>query len=427
MNLHPPIQCLGLNYRTAPLALREELNGISVVSGTTSNGTTCRNDLEKLAILTTCNRVELYASLAPCDDEVAFSTLLETLLRGSKISKKEISDYLYFYTGLDAVEHLCRVASGLDSMVLGETQILGQVSSSYQMAVGKNLKCPVLKEVFQTAIRTGKRARAETAISRNPASVCSAAIDFAHVVVGDLSKQHVLVLGAGEMAAVAVKVLQNKEVGRLTVANRTFDRALDLVARNGGDACRFEDLDKVLGEVDVVLAATGAQQPVLARSTIERVIQLRDERPLVLIDIALPRDVSPDVRDLPGVHLFDMDDLQSQISQAILQREKEVPRVEQIISEELSKFDNWAREVRVAPLITALRQKAENIRQKELERMFDQLGDVDEQVVEQVQHLSRALVNKLLHHPTILLRKEASCGCSKDYSEAVRYLFALHE
>ncbi len=424
------IVCLGLSHRTAPVEIRERLS----CSATDLNSLlqAFREDhslpIKELIILSTCNRMELYAVV---DTETADPRRLLTHylseIRG--VAAAAIANHLYFHTGLTAVTHLCRVAAGLESLVLGEPQILGQVTAAYTAAVAAHAAGPVLSRVFETAMRSGKRGRTETAISSNPASISSVAIALAQRIVGDLSDQNVLIIGVGAMAELALKALQARGVKQVSIANRSCTRAEAIASKWGGEAYGLDRLGEVLQAADVVISATGAPHLILDADMVGATMERRSNRKLVLIDIAVPRDIDPQVKYLPGVHLFDVDGLQDNLDKALTARRAEIPQVEAIITWEIDTLTAQLRQLTVTPFISDLRQKAETIRQRELERTLRCLGDLDEQTLDHIQHLSRSLVNKLLHEPTIRIKEQAynGNGRSTEYVAAARYLFGLEE
>ena len=424
------IVCLGLSHHTAPLALRERIScSLPEEHGlleAVEDGSDRFDALAEMVLLSTCNRIELYAVVdAPAG--AAQRLLTDYMASVHPVDPASFDDYLYFHQGYAAIIHLARVAAGLDSMVLGEPQILGQVNDAYMQAVEANTAGPVLTALFRGAIRAGKRARTETAISSNPASVSSVAITLAQQVAGDLERQEVLVVGLGEMGQLALSALRKRKIANISLANRSRERAERLAAGWDGRTYGLEQLPQALATADTVICATAAPHTVVDAGMVRAVMAQRKGRPLVIIDIAVPRDVEPDVARVPGVHLFDIDDLQETLDEALAARQKEIPRVEAIIAEELKALEAEIRALTIKPIIVDLRQKAEAIRQRELERTLRFLGDdVDEETLKHVQHLSRSLVNKLLHEPTTRLREKATDGQATEYEEAVRDLFDLN-
>lgn len=412
----PPILCLGLNYQTAPVALRERLHcSLAVLAAQMPTAVT------ELVLLSTCNRIELYAVVHVGETDSA-TPLLNLLAHTQQLDPVELADHVYFLTGDTAVNHLLRVASGLDSLVLGEPQILGQVTDAYRTAVAQHTIGPILDALFKTAIRTGKRARAESAISSNPASVSSVAIALARQALGGLANRAILVVGVGEMGQLALKALRARGLTNVSVANRTKSRAETAVARFNGCAYSLDELPQAIRAADVVISAAHTAQPIIDITTIGG-----RERPLVIVDIAVPRNVDTAVGALPHVQLFNLDHLQATLDESLAARQAEMPLVAQIIATETELLTVQYSELTVKPLILEMRRKAEQIREAELERALRRLGNVDEQTMAHIQRFSHSLVNKLLHEPTLCLKEKAGESQAGEYATAVRELFGMAE
>lgn len=422
------IWCLGLNHRTAPVELRERLSysplALRAVLTRFGDGQTSRpNSITEFVILSTCNRLELYA-VAQAEP---FSALAQLVSGTTDVSRAEFGPHLYQHIQADAVTHLCRVAAGLDSMILGEPQILGQVSNAYHLALEHGAAGPVLSALFRAATHTGKRARAETGISRNPATISSVAVKMAEAVVSDLAARQVLIVGAGEMAELAVEALRARGAGQITVINRTHARAENLAHRWGARALTFERLGEALAEADIVITSTDAPHFVITADLARAALAPRSQRPLVFVDIAVPRDVDPDVRRLPNVHYYDIDDLEAHLNGALAERQEEIPRVEAIVAEETQAFLKWLHNLDIVPLIADLRTKADAIRRAEVEKTLRRLPHLGEAERQRIETMTEALVNKLLHDPTLRLKAEASNGHATEYAALIRHLFALNE
>ncbi|MBE2200958.1 MAG: glutamyl-tRNA reductase [Anaerolinea sp.] len=426
------IVSLGLSYHTAPVELREMLScsladlPVPANEVTTAGGVASAvpAPVRELVILSTCNRLELYAVI----DHAAtgWQTMLATLLGQMRgVAPSQFYKYLYTQIGNDVAHHLFSVAAGLDSRILGEAQILGQVTEAYRAAVQAKTAGPRLKALFETAVRVGKRARTETDISKNPASTSSIALAQAEQILGDLRQKHVLVVGAGEMGLLALKGLQNRGVRQITVANRTRQRAEIAAARHNAQVVGITDLADALAQADAVVSATSATEPLITQTMVATAMAQRPNRPLILLDIAVPRDVETAVATIPHVYLYDADALQSSLDDAYAARRAQVPRVEAIIAEELSAFASQMRELAVKPVIADLRQRAEDIRQQELARALHRLDTADPATLAQFHHMSRSLVNKLLHEPMTYLRSRAQEDEAAVYAETVRELFGL--
>ncbi len=418
------IDCLGVSHRTAPIALREQLNypPAELEAALLDWRLAGRGEL---VILSTCNRLELYAVRAPGAAEPAFEALLAFVSETRGHSAAELSDKFYRLTGSAASAHLGRVAAGLDSMVLGEPQILGQVAGAHALAAAHGAVGPVLGALFRAAVHTGKRARAETSISRHPSTISSVAVRLAEQAAGPLAERQVLVIGAGQMAELAVQALRGRGASWITIANRTAARAAALAGRWGAQAVALDDLPQALAAADVALAVTGAPGFVLTPENAGPALAARPERPLVLIDIAVPRDVDPALRVLPNVRYYDLDDLETHLHGGLAERQQAVPRVEAIVAEEMARFEDWLRALAVAPVIADLRAKADAIRRTEVDKTLRRLPNLTPDERQQIELFSEALVNKLLHDPTGRLKAEAGNGHAAEYAAAVRELFAL--
>lgn len=414
---NPPILCLGVNHRTAPVEVRERL--ACSLEELLSSG----RSFGEIALVSTCNRLELYGC-STAGPERMEDALTALLCRATGVGEDELDGHLYARRGWDAATHLLRVATGLDSLVLGEPQILGQVTGAFTDATEAGSLGHCLTQLFRAAIRAGKRARSETAISANPASISSVALALAQQHAGDLRQRRVLVIGAGEMGRLALKALGHRGAGCVEVVNRTFARAESAAATFGGCAFPLDRLAERLAQADVVIAATGAPQPILSRQAVADAVALRPQRPLLLVDLAVPRDIDSAVDDLPGVSLYDVDDLRGSLDDALSAREAEVPAVEAIIDGEVAALQNAYREMTVRPLIKELRGKAESIRQREMERTLRNLGDIDDTTLRHIQKFSQALVNQLLHEPTLYLKEKAVNGETGEV-ELAREIFGL--
>jgi glutamyl-tRNA reductase len=422
------IVCVGVNYRTAPVEYREKLGSdlpvlcerVCARAHPASNGG--GESIRELAWLSTCNRVELYALVAE-NGETA--PLVAILADAGGLDPRDVAGHTYRHSGYEAVRHLCRVASGLDSMVLGEPQILGQVVQAVTNAQSRRTVGPVLNRVFRRAVRTGRRARSETAIGRNPASMSSVAVALAGSVVGSLRDRRVLVIGLGEMGLVTVKALRSRQVREIAVANRTRARAEEVSARWGYRAYPMDKLAAALEWADVVISSTRSPHLIVDGGVVRDVVARRDGRSLVFIDIAVPRDIDPVVRELPGVHLFDADDLSGNLDDGLAARRNEIPKVERIVAEEIASFETELRELEVEPLIEQMRHKAEMIRRREIESALELMGEVDPTTRERLQTLSRSIVNQLLHEPTVRLKRTVHEERGDAHVAAIRSLFGL--
>ncbi|HEV7887705.1 MAG TPA: glutamyl-tRNA reductase, partial [Acidimicrobiales bacterium] len=355
----------------------------------------------------------------------ALGEVREFLARLGFTAPEDFSDHLYSYYEDSAVRHLFRVASGLDSAVLGESEILGQVRDAWEQARAEGAAGAVLGVLFRHAVEVGKRARSETAIGRGTTSVSQAAVAMAEKKLGSLSGARMLVLGAGDMGEGMVGALSSKGVADVLVANRTWDRAVGLADRVGGRAVHLGELAAALAEVDVVLTSTGASSVLVEVGDLAPVMEGRAGRPLLIVDVAVPRDVDPGVAALPGVTLLDMDDLKVFAEQGLEGRRREIAKVDEIIDAESERFLASATARELAPLIVALRERAESVRTGELERFRSKLDGLSEEQREAVEAVTRGIIQKLLHDPTVVVKESAGSAKGDRLAEALRALFDL--
>jgi glutamyl-tRNA reductase len=420
------IHCLGVNHQTAELSLREELafteeEILQALADWRRSDDQSIPQVDELLILSTCNRVEIYAIA----DQWAFSQLESYLCTVKSVSPRVLQGHLYQLGDEQAIDHLFRVAAGLDSLIIGEPQILGQVSRSFQLAHEQNVVGPVLARLFQTAIHTGKRARSETAISQSPTSIAAAAIRLVEELVTNLPNATIGILGAGEMAELAAGALQKRGVWQFSFINRTLKRAVSLSDKYGGEALPLSCLSEQLVKLDVLITSTGAPHPLIDHALVREVMSRRAGRQMIFIDIAVPRDIELAVGDIPGVHLYDLDALQQFLERALAERKVEVPRVEAILSEERGEFLNYLATLEVVPVISAMHQQAEDIRKAELEKTLRHLPNLTAEDRKHLDALTSALVKKILHAPISHLREEAGTPHSMELAEAARSLFGL--
>jgi glutamyl-tRNA reductase len=418
------IHCLGINHTTASVSLRERLafNDDSLRAALSRLGCGGLEEwFNELVILSTCNRIELYAVSSRLDSDGLKLFLSEA--RG--VPADEFTPHLYHYCDEDAIRHLMRVASGLDSLVLGEPQILGQVTNALEQARGAGSVGPLLSRLFQRAIHAGKRARTETHIARNPASVSSLAASLAEKSVHNIADAQIVILGAGEMAELAVEALRKRGATKVLVLNRTLERAELLAKRWQAESSTFERLEEAISVADVLVSSTGAPHTIINAGMVERIMKERTSRPLVMIDIAVPRDIDAKCNELPGVTVHDMDSLHARLEHSLAEREAEVPLVETILNEETNKFMEFFKSLDMLPLISDLRQQAEAIRQAELNKTLRRLPDLNETERIRIEALTQALVKKLLDTPTNRLRAQANSPSAPEYADVARTLFGL--
>ena len=397
------ILVLGLNHNTAPLAVRERVAFLK--EGLEDALTSVAERVGEGVILSTCNRTEVYCVSG--DPDETFGEVLRFVSDHHEVGPETVSPYVYRHHGPEAVRHLFRVAAGLDSMIVGESAILGQVRKALVAASDAQTVRVPLAGLFHSAIRTGRRVRAETDIGRNAPSISYAGVRLAESVVGRLSGRRVLLIGAGEAGRLVAKALQTVGVGGLAIANRTRSRAEDLAHDLGGDVIDFHDIGEALGEADIVLSATDAPEFVVTEALVRPSVDHRGHaRPLFLFDLSVPRDIEPGVSAVAGVHLYNIDDLSSVAEQNLEQR-KLSAAAERIVEDELGRFTSWWDSLDAAPVVRSMWQRAEEIRQREMDRALDRMADLPPDQVEIVDALTRSIVKKLLHDPTSFLRDKA--------------------
>jgi glutamyl-tRNA reductase len=410
---------LGASHKTASLELREKLALPTGRAARVLGELTEHASIHEAVALFTCNRTELY--LVASDAVEAENAALASLSRQAGLRPTELLGSLYSLRGREAVEHLFAVTAGLDSMIVGEAEIQGQVKRAYEMALVEGVSGPVSNRLFRDALAAGKRVRTETDIARTNVSVSTVAVQLAAEFLGDLSERRVLVIGAGDNAELTARALRDRGVETLFVANRRYDRALGLAQRFGGRAVRFDDLPRELEATDIVVTSTGAPHQILGREELEFVAASRTGRPLALIDLAVPRDIEPSVRDCPGIALYDMDDLQRAVARNMGAREAEAAEALVLVREEVARFQDWLASLDVVPTISALRRRADEVVEqvlRENESRWESLSAADR---ERVEVMARAVVSRLLHEPTVRLKDRSSY----DYLHTIRELFGL--
>ncbi len=416
---------LGMNHRSAPLPVREKVAFSEHELGTLLPRLAGSRPFREAIVLSTCNLMEL---LVRADDaQGAAEALKEFLAEAKGLAVEDFDKYGYTYQGLDAVRHLFQVASGLDSMVLGEPQILGQVKRAYALARAAGTTGAVVEHVLQHCLSAAKRIRTETGISRHAVSVSFAAATLARQIFGALTGRTVLLMGAGKMTELAARHLVGSGAQRIVVANRTYTRALQLAESFGGAAVNWDEAFTAMRHADIVVTGTAAAQPVVTRADVQQVLSGRRGRPLFLIDLAVPRDVEPAVNTLDGVYLYDIDDLQQVVDANWEERKRAAEDARRRIEEEVASFGRWLQSLQVTPTIVSLRRRFEGVGEKEIERHRRRLTGLSQEQQHAVEELTRAVVNKLLHAPLKHLKDAASAGQADAMAEAYRAIFALPE
>lgn len=418
------IIAVGADHNTASIALREQLACTTRQVPQILNA--ARLVVQECVLVSTCNRIEFYAV---CQDiQEGLAHLYQILSETRQVDIHELHAHCYEFIDEQAVTHLFGVACGLYSLVPGEPQIQGQIADAIEIAQGGGYAGPITSALFRSAIVAGKRARSETGISRRAVSVSHVAVQLAKQLFPKLNTASILLVGSGQMSELAARNLCDNGAERLVIINRTHSNAIEMAERMGATHRTFHELSQALVEADVVISSTTAPRALITRSSMEQVMEERQGRSLLLIDIALPRDVEPEVSELNGVHLYNIDDLQAEVSEGIRLRLQEVEHVQAIIAKEAQNFGDWLRSLSVVDTIRDLRRYANSLREKEVGRTMRHLSPtLSEREEDAVHELTNRLMNKLLHKPMSRLKEAAASGQGHIYAEALRYLFDLEE
>ncbi len=417
---------LGLSHKTAPIDLRERL---AVPEKDLPRALDALGEVSELAermLVTTCNRAEVYG-VAEESLEESVAAVTGCLARYHRLEPADFAHALYTYRSAGAARHVFRVACSLDSMVIGEPQILGQVKAAYSVARAQEATGIVLTNLLEQAFHVAKRVRTETGIATAPVSISSVAVDLARKIFGDLAGRSVLILGAGEMAELALRHLVEDGVRSILVANRSYDRAVALAKQFQGRAVTYDDFRREIVEADIVISSTSAPHVILKREDMQVIIQERRHRPIFLIDIANPRDIDAGCNEVDNVYLYNIDDLQSVVAANLKERQREAERAETIIEREVGVFQSWLRGLDVVPTIVSLRTRVEEIRAAELDRTLARLPELSPEQREAITSMTAAMVNKILHQPMTELRRRAVHQDGHLYSTVLRRLFGLEE
>lgn len=415
---------VGVSHRTAPVELRERLDFHARGIDAALRSLQTRDGVREAVILSTCNRAELYA--AGDDTSQTRAELVRFLSQFHGMDDEELFPHLYQVVDLDVARHLFRVAAGLDSLVVGEPQILGQVKESHGLGTTAQTVGPVLNRLFHASFSAGKRVRTETALGAGAVSVSFAAVALARKIFGELAGRSVLVIGAGDMGKLTARHLKSQGVQRVTIVSRTMSHAARAAEAIGGaSAAPWKDLDTLLAASDIVITATGAAVPVLTKAHVEGIMRPRRNRPLFVIDIAVPRDVEPAAGEIEQVFLYNVDDLQATVRENLARRTTEVERAEAIVTQEVEKFSGWFRARGAIPTVVALRQRFESIRRAELERLDFKLSALPADARARVEEVTRLLIEKLLLGPTEQLKSLDDADTLSMYAEALTRLFDL--
>jgi len=411
---------LGVSHKTAPVAVRERL-AFSDNEARRFLDELVREDAQEAVVISTCNRTELY--VVASDPVQAESAVLTALARRAGIRPTELAEVMYFPRNCDAARQLYRVASGLESMIVGEAEVQGQVRRAYESALAADTTGPLTNRLFTAALQTGRRVRSETKIGEGRTSVSTVAVDLAKDVVGHLADREVVIIGAGETSELTAQALATEGVSTVFVANRHADRARSLAERFGGKVLSLDHLPRQLETADIVVASTASPHPIVTADALAEVIRARAGKPLVLIDLAVPRDIDPECAELPGVSVYDMDDLQAVVARNLEVRSEEALRAEQVVEDEIQRFAKWLGQLDVVPTIAALRRHGDEIVESVLAENASRWESLSERDRERVEALARAVAQRLLHEPTVRMRSDGSHG----RLQVIRELFGLDE
>jgi glutamyl-tRNA reductase len=414
---------IGLNHRSVDLDVLERMTVAEGDLDKALHDLHTRDNVAEAVVLSTCNRVEVYVLAERFHG--AYDDVRQFMCDLSHLPPERFADSLYVHYDLDCARHLFEVTSGLDSAVVGEAEILGQVRNSWESAREAGTAGTALNLLFRHALEVGKRARTETSIGRHVASVSTAAVSMAAAELGTLNSRSILVLGAGEMAHGMVRSLADSGVADVVVANRTWERSVDLARQVGGRAVPLADLGEALESVDLLLTGTGATDLMVGQADLEHTMQRRQGRPLLIVDVAVPRDVDPAAGSLAGVTILDMDDLRAFAEAGLVARRGEIAMVREVVAAEVDRYGSVSSAREVAPLVGSLRARAEQIRRGELERLGGRLAGLDERQRDAVEALTQGIVAKLLHEPTVGLKEAAGTPRGDRLAESLRHLFDL--
>ena len=412
-------QLIGVNHLSAPLSLRERLVVTEAQLPEAVRTLVKQPGVDEGMVLSTCNRVEVLTSTRQGAD-------LRGFLRSYfGLTRETLDSHLYEFEQREAVRHVFRVASSLDSMVVGEPQILGQVKEAYALARSLGAINSSLEALLSRAFAVAKRVRSETAIGSSSVSIASVAVELAEKIFGSLEQTTVFVVGAGKMAELAARHLMARGAGKIMVCNRTYERAVELAEAFGGQAVPFDRLHQVADQADIILTSTGASEPVFRKDHGESLRSRRKNRPVFFVDIAVPRNVDPEVNKLDGLFVYDIDDLQSVAATNTAERRKEAERAEKIIELEVERFAVRMKSLEVVPTILSLQEYCETIRQAEIDRIRGRLGQISPEQEEAIEAMTRGIINKLLHTPITTLKSSAAHPEAATIHEMIRRLFNL--
>ena len=416
---------VGVNHKTTPVEIREKLAFTKGKIEESVDRLLNFPDIIEHTILSTCNRVEIYARAN--GQNSAIQSIKQFICDFHGLSAVQLEEHFYSYSNEAAIEHLFRVSSSLDSMILGESQILGQVKDAYSLAKDLRSTGLVLNQLFEKAFSIAKKVREETGIAERSVSISSAAVELAQKIFDDLENHTVMLVGTGEMAELAAKHLISYGVKTVYVTSRTYERAANLARTLNGSALDFEAFKNELYRADIVITSTSASSFIITKDMVAKAIHERKNKPIFFIDIAVPRDIEPDVNDLENVYLYDIDDLHVVVSANMKEREKESENAMHLISQEVNKFNNWLGTLDAVPTIVEIRKRVENIGNQEMERTLKKIPHLSEEDKKIICQMKNSMINKILHKPTIKLKQKTQSEDGHVYLKAIRHLFHLDD
>ncbi len=411
----------GLNYKTAPVEVREKLAITEENYDELLKRIYSLNSILEVCILSTCNRVEIYGVTDSIEETK--QGILDILSSISGLKDKDIEKHLFFYTDYEAIKHIFRVSASLDSMVIGEPQIVCQFKDSFTKARESKAVRHIMTRLFDKAMNVSKKIRTQTGISKRAVSISYAAIELAKKIFEDLKDKNVLLIGAGEMAELAAKHLAATGVKHIFVSNRTFEKAVELAESFNGSAIRFEKLIEFLPEADIIIVSTGAKEPILRKEHLKDVVKKRKGNPVFIIDISVPRNVSEDVNDIENIYLYNIDDLKAVVDENMKERKLQAQVAEILLEDEVRKFERWLKQLKVTPTITYIRNFANEIREYQLQKLFNDMPYLNEKERETIDLAIRAIINKILHRPTMYIKDIANKENNENLLKIVEELF----
>ncbi|MBF0223876.1 MAG: glutamyl-tRNA reductase [Desulfobacterales bacterium] len=415
----------GLNHKTAPVQIRERIAFSKEEAMLALEDIIKIPHIDEALLLSTCNRVELLITTKTPDSSMEI--LKNYISKTKNLAICEFENCLYTYTGSEAIRHIFKVASSLDSLIVGEPQILGQIKEAYRIATQKKTSNVILNKLMHKTFSVAKKVRTETGICDNAVSISYAAVELAKKIFGELDDKKILLIGAGEMAELAVEHLLKNKVTEILVANRTFKKGLELAEKFNGKAIMMEEIAEVLKIVDIIISSTGSPDFILKTELIKKIMKERKNRHLFFIDIAVPRDIHPDINRLPNCYVYDIDDLQGIIDDNIEERNKEALKGERIINESVIRFEEWMSSLKAVPTIVALRAKIDNLAKSEAEKNLLSLKSLSKNDYESIMRMTESIVNKILHYPTVYLKNNGCAGNNSQYIDMIKKIFKLDE